>query len=125
MVFDKDFLDDLTDRAKASPRLRVNFDLRDSVDDLSQRMFNAIEPGTVVPIHKHDETSETVVLLRGSACEIFFDETGRETSRTVLSLGSCPAVQIPRGVPHTIKSLESGTVICEFKNGKFVPRKEE
>lgn len=119
MVFDKEFLDKLTASAKESPRLRMNYDLRDSAEDGSQRMLNAIEPGSVVPVHKHDGTSETVVLLRGSAREILYDEQRRETSSVVLSADLCPAVQVPKGVFHSIESLESGTVICEFKEGRY------
>ena len=67
MNIDKTLLDNLSFQAKASPRLRMNMDLRDSAEDQSQRMMNAIEPGSVVPIHRHRKTSETVVVLRGSA----------------------------------------------------------
>lgn len=76
MLIDKELLDNLTAQAKASPRLRMNYDLRDSKEDESQRMLNAIEPGTVIPIHRHTGTSEDVVILRGKAEEVFFDERG-------------------------------------------------
>jgi len=70
-------LDDLTAKAKASPRLRMNMDLRNSADDKSQRMLNAIEPGSVLPIHRHQKTSETVVCLRGKLVWEFYDEFSR------------------------------------------------
>ena len=73
MIIDKALLDTLTAQAKASPRLRMNYDLRDNVEDGSQRMLNAIEPGTMIPIHRHTYTSETVVVLRGVAEEVYFD----------------------------------------------------
>ena len=88
MLIDKTLLDHLTGQAKASPRLRQHFDLRDSSDDESQRMLNAIEPGTVIPIHRHTQTSEDVVILRGRAEEVFYDNTGKETGRYLLVPGS-------------------------------------
>ena len=122
MVIDKKLLDELTARAQASPRLRMNFDLRDSVEDGSQRMLNAIEPGTVIPVHRHTMTSEDVVVLRGRAEEVFFDGYGRETGRWLLVHGSdMPAIHVPIGQYHTCRSLESGTVIIEFKNTKYDP----
>ena len=77
MNIDKQLLDDLTAQAKASPRLRMNRDLRDSADDQSQRMLNALEPGTVLPIHRHRTSSETVAILRGRAVQHLYDEEGR------------------------------------------------
>ena len=126
MVIDKELLDELTSRAKASPRLRMNFDLRDSVEDGSQRMLNAIEPGTVIPVHRHTMTSEDVVVLRGKAEEVFFDDQGRETGCWLLVPGSeMPAIHVPIGQYHTCRSLESGTVIIEFKNTKYDPATTE
>ena len=84
MLIDKTLLDQLTEQAKASPRLRQHYDLRDSSEDESQRMLNAIEPGTVIPIHRHTQTSEEVVILRGRAEEVFYDNTGKETGRYLL-----------------------------------------
>lgn len=78
MIIDQHVLDALTAQAKASPRLRMNLDLRNSPEDLSQRMLNAIEPGTELPIHRHRTTSETVVCLRGHFEEYFYDEEGRQ-----------------------------------------------
>ena len=116
-------LDDLTAKAKESPRLRMNLDLRDSAEDTSQRMLNAIEPGSEVPIHRHQKTSETVVCLRGRLVEEFYDDLERIcTERIELSPGGpIVALNIPAGQWHTVQSLESGTVILEMKNGKYEP----
>ncbi len=122
MIIDKQLMNELTERAKTSLRLRMNYDLRDSADDESQRMLNAIEPGTVIPIHRHTKTSEDVIVLRGRAEEVFFDDKGDETGRWLLVPGSdTPAIHVPMGQYHTCQSLESGTVIMEFKNTKYDP----
>lgn len=126
MVIDRKLLDGLTGQAMCSPRLRMNLDLRDSAEDQSQRMLNAIEPGTVIPIHRHSMTSEDVLVLRGKAEEVFFDAEGRETERFILEPGGkMMAVHIPKGQYHTCRSLASGTVILEFKNTKYDPQKTE
>ena len=116
-------LDDLTAKAKVSPRLRMNLDLRDSAEDTSQRMLNAIEPGSPLPIHRHQNTSETVVCLRGRLVEEFYDDLERTcTERIELSPnGPVVALNIPAGQWHTVHALESGTVILEMKNGKYEP----
>ena len=116
-------LDDLTAKAKASPRLRMNLDLRNSEADQSQRMLNAIEPGSILPIHRHQKTSETVVCLRGRLVEEFYDDLERTcTERIELSPnGPVVALNIPAGQWHTVQALESGTVILEMKNGKYEP----
>ena len=129
-------LDDLTTKAKESPRLRMNLDLRDSDKDGSQRMLNAIEPGSPLPIHRHQKTSETVVCLRGRLVEEFYDEFSRpsgnerpkvERERTCTETielspnGPVVALNIPAGQWHTVRALESGTVILEMKNGAYEP----
>ena len=116
-------LDELTAKAKASPRLRMNLDLRNSAEDTSQRMLNAIEPGSEVPVHRHQKTSETVVCLRGRLVEEFYDDLERTcTERIELSPnGPVVALNIPAGQWHTVHALESGTVILEMKNGKYEP----
>ena len=119
-------LDELTAQAKVSERLRMNYDLRNSAADTSQRMLNAIEPGSVVPVHRHRCTSETVVCLRGSLVEEFYSSAGEvEASFEVAAGSSLCALNIPAGVWHTLKSLESGTVILEVKDGAYVPMGEE
>ena len=116
-------LDNLTEQAKASPRLRMNMDLRNSDADQSQRMLNAIEPGSPLPIHRHQKTSETVVCLRGRLVWEFYDELERIcTDRIELRPnGPVVALNVPKGQWHTVRALESGSVILEMKDGKFEP----
>ena len=115
-------LDKLTAEAKESPRLRMNYDLRNSAEDQSQRMLNAIEPGSPLPIHRHRKTSETVVCLRGHLREIFYDDNGKVTETIELALASdCVALNIPAGQWHTVEALESDTVILEMKDGAYEP----
>ena len=116
-------LDELTAKAKESPRFRMNLDLRDSAEDTSQRMLNAIEPGSPLPIPRHQNTSETVICLRGRLVEEFYDDLERTcTERIELSpCGPVVALNIPAGQWHTVQALESGTVILEMKNGKYEP----
>ena len=116
-------LDDLTAKAKESSRLRMNLDLRDSAEDTSQRMLNAIEPGSPLPIHRHQKTSETVVCLRGRLVEEFYDELERMCTEAIELSPNGPvvALNIPPGQWHTVRALESGTVILEMKNGPYVP----
>lgn len=122
MNIDKQLLDNLTDQAKSSQRLRMNFDLRDALDDNSQRMLNALEPGTIVPIHRHGTTSETVVIIRGKVVQYFYDDEGNVTDSIYMQPGGPTyAMNVPIGQWHRIESLESGTVILEFKNGPYVP----
>ena len=127
MVISQAILDSLTEKAKASPRLRMNLDLRNSSEDLSQRMLNAIEPGSPLPIHRHKHTSETVVCLRGRLIEEFYDEFERIcTDRIELTPnGPITLVNIPAGQWHTVKALESGTVLLECKDGLWEPLGEE
>ena len=126
MLLNKEFLDTLTAQAKASPRLRQNYDLRNTPDDNSQRMLNALEPGTVLPIHRHLHTSESVAMLRGKAVWIFYDGQGHETSRHLIEAGGeNPGIVVPMGQWHTLECLESGTVIMECKDGEYEPLTEE
>ena len=111
------------EQAKASLLPRMNLDLRTSDADTSQRMLNAIEPGSVVPIHRHQKTSETFVVLRGRVVEEFYDELERICFATyeVAAGGPTCALNIPAGTWHTLRSLESGTVILEMKDGAYEP----
>ena len=123
---DPALLDSLTEQAKASPRLRMNHDLRNSSADTSQRMLNAIEPGSDIPIHRHRNTSETVVVLRGRVVEEFYDELECrcDAAYEVSPSGPICALNIPAGTWHTLRSLESGTVILEVKDGAYEPIQE-
>ena len=120
-------LDQLTEQAKASPRLRMNMDLRNSAEDQSQRMLNAIEPGSPLPIHRHQKSSETVVCLRGRLVEEYYDELDRICTESIELSPNDPvvALNIPAGQWHTVRSLESGTVILEMKNGPYEPISHE
>ena len=126
MIITQAILDELTAMAKESPRLRMNLDLRNDENDTSQRMLNAIEPGSEVPIHRHRNTSETVVCLRGRVVEEYYDELERISTETIelTPNGQTVALNIPAGQWHTLRSLESGSVIMEIKDGKFEPLTE-
>lgn len=124
MIITQDILDSLTKQAKASPRLRMNMDLRNSSEDQSQRMLNAIEPGTVLPIHRHRASSETVVCLRGHFEEYFYDEEGNLIDTFDMVPGGL-VINIPIGQWHSLKSLESGTVLLECKDGAWEPMSPE
>ena len=124
MIIDQHTFDALTAQAKASPRLRMNLDLRNSPEDQSQRMLNAIEPGTVLPIHRHRTTSETVVCLRGHFEEYFYDDSGALTTVIDMVPGGT-LINIPAGQWHSLRSLESGTVLLECKDGAWEPLGEE
>ena len=127
MKITQELLDRLTEEAKASPRLRVNYDLRNSAEDGSQRMLNAIEPGSVLPIHRHRKTSETMVCLRGKLMVEYYEEQER-TCTEVIELspkGPVMALNIPAGQWHTVHSEESGTVILECKDGPYEALGEE
>ena len=128
MLIDKKLLDELCAQAKASPRLRMNYDLHTSSADGSQRMLNALEMGTAIPIHRHQDTAETVIMLRGSVKEMFYDitdGTAVKTAEFILKAGSdACALQIPKGQWHTLECLEPDSVLFEAKDGAFVPRNE-
>ena len=126
LEINKELLERLLEQAKESPRLRMNYDLRTSSADTSQRMLNALLPGTEVAIHRHEETAETVVCLCGRLEEMIYEEmpdgSFQEVSRHLL----CPSegkygIQIPAGAWHTIQVLEP-SVIFEAKDGAFVSR---
>ncbi len=125
MIIDEIFLDRLLEQATESERRRVNYDLRTTSNDQSQRMLNVLLPGTHVPIHRHQETSETVVVLSGRLTEIFYDEKGVECNRFDL----CPAegqfgLQIPKGMWHTVIVTEP-CVMMEAKDGAYKPLTSE
>ena len=127
MKITQQILDDLTAQAKANPRLRMNMDLRNGDSDQSQRMLNAIEPGSVLPIHRHQKTSETVVCLRGRLVWEFYDELERICTETIELSPNGPvvALNVPAGQWHTVKALESGSCILECKEGAYEPLGEE
>lgn len=119
MEINKDLIDKLFDEAKENPRLRQNLDLRTSAEDSSQRMLNALLPGTVVPIHRHPNSTENVFLLCGKLVEVIYDEDGNEKDRILLdpAAGNYGCV-VPQGAWHTVEVLEP-SVIYEAKDGKY------
>lgn len=126
MIIDQQLLDSLTAQAKSSPRLRQHFDLRNTPEDGSQRILNALEPGTELPIHRHMKSSETIVVLRGSATQYFYDDAGNVTDSVTIAVGSsCVGMSVEAGRWHRLVSLESGTVILECKDGPYEPIKDE
>ena len=126
MLIDNILLDDLTANAQASPRLRMNLDLRNSDADSSQRMLNAIEPGSVVPVHRHRASSETLVVLRGRVVEEYYSSEGAvQASYELAAGGDACALNIPAGQWHTLRALDPGTVILEMKDGAYEALREE
>lgn len=126
MVIDNKILDDLSAQAKASPRLRMAMDLRNSPKDMSQRMLNALEPGTIMPIHRHMASSETVTLLRGRIRWHFYDDAGKETESVLLDAnGDVRCINVEKAIWHSLECLETGSVLLESKDGKYEPLGEE
>ena len=121
MLIDDRLLDGVQVEAKASERLRMNFNLHDSLDAKAQRLLNALEPGTILPIHRHNHTAETYILLRGRIDVMFYDNNATELERYKLDpQAGCYGVQIPAGQWHTIEVHES-SVIFEVKDGPYTP----
>ena len=118
MVITQELLDNLTAQAKASSRLRMAYDLRNTPDDGSQRMLNALEPGTMMPIHRHLGSSETCVGIRGHFEEYFYDEKGNLTDTIDMVPGGV-VLNIEKGQWHSLRCLESGTVLLEAKDGAY------
>lgn len=126
MKLDRELFDSVTSEAEQSERLRMNRDMRTTSADQSQRMLNAIEPGTVLPIHRHRGSTETCIVLRGKAEEVFYDDNGNETERVMMQPDTeCCGVNIEMGRWHRIVSLEPGTVIFEAKDGAYEPLSPE
>ncbi len=124
MIIDKNTLDELTEKARTNLRLRYNLDLRNSADDKSQRMLNALEPGTVMQIHRHKGSSETCVCVRGHFEEYFYDENGNLTDTIDMVPGGV-VLNIEAGQWHSLKCLESGTILLEVKDGAYRPLDED
>ena len=126
MVITKEILNELTEKAKASERLRMAMDLRNSPEDQSQRMLNALEPGTVMPIHRHHQSSETVVIIRGKIRWIFYDENGQEIEHVLLDADGEPRMLVAeKDRWHSLECLESGSVLFECKDGPYHPLEED
>lgn len=122
----KALLDDAILKAKQSEKRRVAIDLRSTLEDNSQRMLNALAPDTIVPIHRHRKTSETVVVLSGALTENFYDDQGNIIASYRLKPNSnIVGLNIPMGQWHTVTDIEQGTVIFEAKDGKYAPSTED
>ena len=125
MIIDKSLLDSVTSGAKESNRLRMNYNFHDSLDAPCQRLLNALEPETIVPIHRHQHTSETYILLRGKLRMMFYNDDKEIIEETILSSESTNyGIHIPAGVWHSMEVLVSGTVIFETKDGPYMPVQE-
>ncbi len=125
MLIDNKLLDEITVKAEESPRLRINFNLHDSLDAKAQRLLNVLLPGTVLPIHRHRHTAETYVLLRGKMMVVFYDEMGGQIERYLLdpTQGNY-GVHIPQGQWHTVEVIEPSAIL-EVKDGPYAPLQPE
>ena len=122
MIINKALLDKVSEQAKNSPRLRMNFNFHQSLDDKCHRMLNAIEPGSDIPIHRHPDKDESFVVLRGKVRSTTYNDNGSVIESVVLCQeDGLYGVDIPKGVWHKLESLESGSVVFECKEGPFVP----
>lgn len=121
-VINQNLLDTVSSEAKSSPRLRMNYNFHQSLEDKCHRFLNAVEPGTVVPIHKHPTKDESFVLLRGKVLVTTHNDDGSIKESVVLNPDEgVYGVDIPKGIWHKIESLESGSVFFECKEGPFAP----
>lgn len=132
MKLDSELFDKILIQAKESPRQRMHYDLRTQAmcgepwTDMSQRMLNVLMPDTVIPIHRHNETSETVIVCRGKVREEFYDSNGQKIAEFILEAGGeCPGVQVSKGVYHTCVCIEPGSVIFEAKDRPYDPERTE
>ena len=125
-IINKELLDEITRQAKESPRLRMNYNLHDNLDAKAQKLLNALEPGTILPIHRHPNTNETYLLLRGKLNVILYNDKKEvlETMHLDTANGNY-GLDIPAGQWHSLEVLESGTVILEVKDGPYFPFQPE
>ena len=122
MLINDQLLNTVTGQAKASSRLRMNYNLHDSLDAKAQRLLNALEPGTVLPVHRHRETAETYIVLRGSIKVLFYNDDKVLTAEFLIDPNEKEyGIHIPAGQWHMLEVLESGTVIFEVKDGPYAP----
>lgn len=126
MKIDNQLLDTLSAQAKANPRLRQSYDLRTTPEDQSQRILNAVEPGTILPIHRHRGTTETIIVLRGKVVQHYYDDNGNKTASYELAPNTAQVgMSVPVGQWHALESLEEGSVIFESKDGAYQPLSAE
>ena len=126
MILNKKLMDDLSAQAKENPRLRQAFDLRTTPNDSSQRILNAVEPGTILPIHRHRGSTETIIVLRGKVVQHYYNDAGEKTASYELAPNSEQVgMSVPVGQWHALESLEEGSVIFECKDGAYQPLSAE
>ena len=126
MILNKKLMDDLSAQAKENPRLRQAFDLRTTPNDSSQRILNAVEPGTIIPIHRHRGSTETIIVLRGKVVQHYYNDAGEKTASFELAPNSAQVgMSVPVGQWHALESLEEGSIIFECKDGAFQPLSAE
>lgn len=126
MKIDNQLLNTLSAQAKANPRLRQSYDLRTTPEDQSQRILNAVEPGTILPIHRHRGSTETIIVLRGKVVQHYYDDNGEKTASYELAPNSAQVgMSVPVGQWHALESLEEGSVIFECKDGAYQPLSAE
>ena len=126
MIIDQIILDTLSQQAKENPRLRQAFDLRTTPNDSSQRILNAVEPGTILPIHRHRGSTETIIVLRGKVVQHYYNDAGEKTASYELAPNSARVgMSVPVGQWHALESLEDGSVIFECKAGTYEPLSDE
>ena len=126
MILDKKLMEDLSQQAKENPRLRQAVDLRTTPNDSSQRILNAVEPGTILPIHRHRGSTETIIVLRGKVVQHYYDDNGNKTVSYELAPNSAQVgMSVPVGQWHALESLEEGSVIFECKDGAYQPLSAE
>ena len=126
MILNKKLMDDLSAQAKVNPRLRQAFDLRTTPEDQSQRILNAVEPDTILPIHRHRGSTETIIVLRGKVVQHYYNDAGDKTASFELAPNSAQVgMSVPVGQWHALESLEEGSVIFECKDGAYQPLSAE
>ena len=126
MIIDQKIMDSLSQQAKESPRLRQALDLRTTPEDQSQRILNAVEPGTILPIHRHRGSTETIIVLRGKVVQHYYNDAGEKIASYELAPNSVQAgMSVPVGQWHALESLEEGSVIFESKDGAYQPLSAE
>lgn len=125
-IIDDKLIDSVIEQAKASPRLRMNYNFHQSLDDKCHRFLNALEVGTIVPIHRHQTKEETFILIRGKILVKLYNDAGEVTESVQLSLeNGILGIDIPKNVWHNVECLESGSVIFEVKEGPFVSHEKD
>lgn len=125
-ILDEQLIDGVTEKAKQSPRLRMNYNLHLSLEDKAHRLFNAMEPGTPVPIHRHRESAETMILIRGRIKVLVYNDDATLKDTIELSQDSDRfGIHLEKGEWHTVEVLESGTVMFEVKDGPYMPPSPE